>query len=203
MARLSAEERDQLIKLQGGFTGEKAMDSAWIDDVVRAIKDSPSLFKTLFHGRGAVLAGASDDQIEGFIDMASRMEPWLLKIVVGFFVWIGKIAKPVTEWFTKIDKATLGLFKYVLALLLLVVLYYVFSFVYTFLRIIVRFFYGVIFGSPKVAAAAGATAGGATFNNVKQQSNDFKQGGKASIKDTAQKVRDMFRDKAEDEFKEF
>ena len=194
MARLSADERDQLMKLQGGFIGEKAMDSAWIDDVVDAIKSRPSLFKTLFQGRGAILAGASDDQIDGFIDMASRMDAWLLKIIVGFFVWIGKIAKPVTEAYTKLDKVTMGLFKYVLAILALICLYYTFSFVYTFLRIIVRFCYGLVFGGPKVAAAAGAAAGGATFKNAKQGEH------KPSIRDTAQKVRDMFGDKAEDEF---
>jgi hypothetical protein len=63
MSQLSVEERNLLQSIQEGVAGVKPIDAAWINNIVKAFKKKPSTFKSLLHGRGAMLGECSTSSV--------------------------------------------------------------------------------------------------------------------------------------------
>jgi hypothetical protein len=109
VSRLSTDDRERLQKFQEGLSGVRPMDAAWIDSTVDTLRNHNEIIKTLFHGRGAMFGGVTDEQIDSFLDMLARQEVWALKLLVQTVLFLGSLVKPVSELYQKLDKATLGL----------------------------------------------------------------------------------------------
>lgn len=184
MSKLSDEERNILQTIQEGVSGVRTIDADWINKVVKAFKKKPSTFKTLLQGRGAMLGGVSDEQINSFIDMLSGMSLFTLKCIAYAIWYLASLTKPLTAAYKFIDDWTFGSARYIALLVVGVVLYYV-SYV---LFVVLRFFgvrlwayvlgplYYRFFPSAaapvvsetvkKMAATAGAAAGSAALSEA-------------------------------------
>jgi hypothetical protein len=156
MSKMSTTEREKMQMIQEGLSGAKPMDSKWIDSTIDALKTSPGMFKTMMKGKGAMMGGVTDEQIEGFIDMAASLHPTFLKCTVYLIQWVSSMAKPTMEVYKVADQYTLGLIRYVLIGLLGLVLYFLARFSWWSARTIFGFFYGLVMGSKASSAAAGA-----------------------------------------------
>lgn len=139
MFQMSNEDRTVLQKVQEGLTGARKIDSAWIDDIVATLKSKPEVFKTLFKS-GANRAGAdgtvSPDQIETFIDMASKLDTWLLTLIAHAIWYLSSLVKPAMELYKTIDGYTFGSAKYLFLAIFAFVSYYLSVGAFYVLRII-------------------------------------------------------------------
>jgi hypothetical protein len=145
MFKMSDNDRGLFQRIQEGLTGSRPIDSTWIDEIIQALKAKPEVFKSLFKGAGAhpelAQQGLSGDQIEGFIDMASKMDVWLLKLI-GYGIWnLSKLAKPAMELYKTVDNYTFGAARYLLLALFAFVMYFVSMGVVYVLRIVFTFLY--------------------------------------------------------------
>lgn len=144
MSKLGADDRNLLQTIQEGLTGVKPIDDAWIMNIVDALKNKPEVFKTMFKGRGAMLGGVTDEQIESYIDMASRMDKFFLKMIAYAIWYVSSAAKPLSELYKKADEYTFGTAKYILMFILFIVLYYVSIFLFAIVKFIVLKLYGLV-----------------------------------------------------------
>jgi hypothetical protein len=129
MSKLNTDDRTVLQNIQEGLSGVKPIDDKWINMVIDALKSKPDLFKTLFKGKGAMLGGVSDEQIDGFIDMGSRMEKWLLKIIAYAIWYLTSAAKPIAAGYKVADEYSYGTAKYILMGIVGIAFYYFSMFV--------------------------------------------------------------------------
>ena len=155
VSRLSTDDRDRLQKFQEGLSGARPMDAAWIDLTVDTLRNRNEILKTLFHGRGAMFGGVTDEQIDSFLDMLARQEAWVLKLLVQTMLFLGSLVKPISEYYQRIDKATLGLAAYVLGAIAVFLLYMYIRGTWW----VIMFVYRLVFvGAASAATAATATA---------------------------------------------
>jgi hypothetical protein len=124
MSKLSTSDRSALQSIQDGLTGIKAIDSDWMDTTIDTLKSKPKLFKTLLAGKGPMLNGITDEQLISFVDMASNMDAYVLKLIMRLFKFLASIAKPAMETYKLVDDFTLGCGKYLGILLLVYLAYY-------------------------------------------------------------------------------
>ena len=159
MSRMEPVQRERLQLLQEGLSGAKPMDASWIQSTVDTVKTQPETIKTMLHGRGAMLGGFSDEQLDGFIDSASRLDEGTLKWGIGTLVFLGSLVKPTIEAYKHFDKYTLGLANYLIGIVLAFALY----FYVTFSWMVIKWLYAYFFAKSIAAsaAAAGASASGA------------------------------------------
>jgi hypothetical protein len=120
MSKLSSTERDQIQSLQEGLSGAREMDDNWINSAIKTLKSNPELIKSMFRGRGDMLGGVSDSQIDSFIDGASKMDASLLKWIIRSLKFLGTLAKPATEVYNKVNQYTFGQANTILSMLVLV-----------------------------------------------------------------------------------
>jgi hypothetical protein len=146
MMSLSPDEKTDLQHIQDGLSGYKPMDAAWIDSTIKTFKTKPGLFKALMKGKGSMLGGVSDEQIESFIDMGSKMEVLTLKRIVSFVLYLGSLYKPASEYYKVVDSYTFGYAKVLVFLLvgfvfylLFLVLWYLVKFVVFVATIIIQY----------------------------------------------------------------
>lgn len=162
VSRLSTDDRDRLQKFQEGLSGSRPMDAAWVDLTVDTLRNRNEILKTLFHGRGAMFGGVTDEQIDSFLDMLARQEAWILKLLVQTMLYLGSLVKPVSELYQRLDKATLGLANYVLAAIAIFILYMFLRGVWWMMLL----FYKLVFVGGKAASnAADATKAAATASS--------------------------------------
>ena len=154
MSRMEPVQRERLQLLQEGLSGAKPMDASWIQSTVDTVKTQPDTIKTMLHGRGAMLGGFSDEQLDGFIDSASRLDEGTLKWGIGTLVFLGSLVKPTIEAYKYFDKYTLGLANYIIGIVIAFVLY----FYVTFSWMVIKWLYAYFFAK-SIATAAGATGG--------------------------------------------
>eukprot|EP01038_Epipyxis_sp_PR26KG_P011909 gene11909-15933_t len=126
MAKLSSEDRTDLQNIQEGLTGIKPIDTAWIDNTIATLKRKPKMFKDMMKGKGAMLGGISDEQINSFIDVASKMEASTLKIIISGIRFLASLYKPGVDLYNVIDKYTFGMAKYIAMAVVALISYYLF-----------------------------------------------------------------------------
>eukprot|EP01040_Poterioochromonas_malhamensis_P000878 gene878-931_t len=153
MSKLSADDRGLLQQIQEGLTGVKPIDDAWITMIIDALKKKPEVFKTLFKGKGAMFGGVSDEQVEGFIDMAHRMDKWMLKLIAYAIWYVSSAAKPLAEIYKKVDEYTFGTARYILMGLFAMIMYYVAIFSFAVVKWIALKLYGLVLFLMKPGAA--------------------------------------------------
>lgn len=140
MFKLSNDDRGTLQKIQEGLSGVRKIDSAWIEDIVKTLKEKPEVFKTLFRGAGrtpeAANAAIQPDQMEGFIDMASKMDTWSLSMLCHGVWYLSSLVKPAMELYKVVDSYTFGVGRYIFLGLFAMLSYYVSKWVYWSLRIL-------------------------------------------------------------------
>lgn len=71
------------------------------------------------------LGGVTDEQIDSYIDMASRMDAFVLKCIAYAIWYMSKAAKPLTEVYQVVDKYTLGSARYILLGVAAMAFYYI------------------------------------------------------------------------------
>lgn len=167
MFNMSTDDRNVLQSIQEGLTGQRPIDNDWIDNIVATLKAKPEVFKSLFKS-GASRAGAdapvSPDQIESFIDFASGLDTWLLKLIARTIWFLSTLVKPAQEMYKVLDSYTFGAAKYLFMMLFAMLSYYVmFGLVHLFRIIFVQVYalgtwaYATINGQALPAAATTAT----------------------------------------------
>lgn len=172
MSKLSEKDRKRLTDIQEGLSGMREMDSAWADSTIDSLKKNPALFKSMFKGKGAMVGGISDEQIDSFIDMGAAMDAKTLKMIFNIVKYLASSAKPLMEYYKVLDTYTLGLAKWVLLAILSVAIYYWAVFCWFVLRSI----WGLIVGTKAAAATAAvgssAAAGAAGASGISVASFD-------------------------------
>ena len=101
-----------------------------------------------------MLGGVSDEQIESYIDMASRMDAFILKMVAYGIWYMSKAAKPLSEVYQVVDKYTLGSARYILLGIFAMVLYYVTMVLFMFGKWVIIQLYGLYLLFAKSGAGA-------------------------------------------------
>ena len=164
MSRMEPVQRERLQLLQEGLSGAKPMDASWVQSTVDTVKTQPETIKTMLHGRGAMLGGFSDEQLDGFIDSASRLDEGTLKWGIGTLVFLGSLVKPTIEAYKHFDKYTLGLANYLIGIVLAFALYFYVTFSWMVIKLLYAYFFAQSIAASAAAAtaAAGASASGAT-----------------------------------------
>lgn len=137
MSKLSSTDRERLQNLQEGLSGVKLMDDNWIKETVNTVKNKPDLIKSVFLGKGEA-TGVNDEQIFSFIDGASKMDAWTLEKLIQFLKFVASMSKPATQMYNKIDQVTFGSAKYVVALLVIILMY-------LFVKVLFQLFYVVMY----------------------------------------------------------
>lgn len=178
MFSMSNDDRNVFQSIQEGLTGQRPIDSDWIDNIVSTLKSKPEVFKTLFK-TGASRAGSdapvSPDQIESFIDMASRMDTWVLKMIAHTLWFLSKLIKPAQDLYKVIDSYSFGAAKYIFMMLFAMLSYYIlFGLVYVFRILFAQLYafgtwiYATINGNalPAAATTAAKTATAAAVGKV-------------------------------------
>jgi hypothetical protein len=123
LSRMSPAEREHLQLIQEGLSGVRPIDQAWIDSAIDMLKRQPEFYKSMVKGRGAMLGGVSDEQMNGFIDAAASMDAGTLRWLAFGMKYLGSWAKPVSEAYAVMDKYTLGTARYILGGLVLFLLF--------------------------------------------------------------------------------
>jgi hypothetical protein len=140
MFKLSNDDRGALQKIQEGLSGVRKIDSAWIEDIVMTLKEKPEVFKTLFRGAGrtpeAANAAIQPDQMEGFIDMASKMDAWSLSMLCHGVWYLSTLVKPSMELYKVVDSYTFGAGRYIFLGIFAMLAYYVSKWMYWLLRLL-------------------------------------------------------------------
>lgn len=134
MAKLPVEDRGLLQRIQEGLSGTAPMDETWIDQTIGALKKKPALFKNMMKGKGAMLGGVTDEQVNSFIDMLSGMDVWTLKTIVKALLFLGSLYQPALQLYSTVDKYTLGCAKYIALAIFAIVSYYSLLLTWTVLR---------------------------------------------------------------------
>lgn len=172
MFNMSTDDRNVLQSIQEGLTGQRPIDNDWIDNIVATLKAKPEVFKTLFKS-GASRAGSdapvSPDQIESFIDFASGLDAWLLKLIARTIWFLSTLVKPAQDLYKVLDSYTFGAAKYLFMMIFAMVSYYVmFGLVHLFRILFVQVYalgtwiYATINGQALPAAATAAAGSAAT-----------------------------------------
>jgi hypothetical protein len=130
------------------------MDAAGVESAQDTLKSHSEVIKSMVRGRGALMGGVTDAQMEGFIDGASRMDASTLRIIINILLYLGSWVKPLTEWYKYADKVTLGLAAYLLGALALGIFYLWCSMTYY----VFAWIYRLIFASSIAAAATKAAS---------------------------------------------
>jgi hypothetical protein len=157
MANLDSKDRNTVQMIQEGLTGVRPMDNTWIDSTIAALKNNPSLFKNMMKGKGAMMGGVSNEQVESCIYMGGAMDARFLKIMFHIMKFIGNSAKPVTEYYKIVDNYTMGLARYIVMALIGLCVYFIVVGTYYFWRWVYIFVMG-FFSSGNAPAAAGSTS---------------------------------------------
>jgi hypothetical protein len=100
----------------------------------------------------------SDEQVNSYIDMASGMSKWMLKLIAYGMWYMSMAAKPLGQLYKTIDDYTFGSARYLFFGLFALVMYYISMFVFFIIRIIVAKLYAlylVVSGSKAAAVTAG------------------------------------------------
>lgn len=124
MSKLSDSDRSSLQNIQEGLTGNRTIDSDWMDSTIQTLKAKPNMFKTLLTGKMSMLGGVTDDQVNSFVDMASNMDAYFLKLIMRLIVFLSSMAKPAMDMYKVVDDYTLGCAKYLGMVILVYVAYY-------------------------------------------------------------------------------
>lgn len=180
MFSMSNDDRNVLQSIQEGLTGQRPIDNDWIDNIVMTLKNNPEVFKTLFKSgasRAGADAGVSPDQIESFIDFASRLDAWILKMIAHTLWFLSKLVKPAQDLYKLMDTYTFGAAKYIFMMVFAMLSYYVmFGLVHMFRWLFVHLFnfgtflYAKINGNALPAAASTtAAAVGKVVSDAAQQ----------------------------------
>lgn len=100
--------------------------------------------------------GVSDDQIDGFIDMANRMEKWMLKLIAYAIWYVSSAARPLGELYKKADEYSFGTAKYILMGLFAMIMYYIAIFFFAIIKWIFFKLYALVmfFMKPNAAKIA-------------------------------------------------
>lgn len=168
MFNMSTDDRNVLQSIQEGLTGQRPIDNDWIDNIVATLKAKPEVFKTLFKS-GASRAGSdapvSPDQIESFIDFASGLDTWLLKLIARTIWFLSTLVKPAQDLYKVLDSYTFGAAKYLFMMIFAMVSYYVmFGLVHLFRIVFVQLYglgtwaYATINGQALPAASTNTAA---------------------------------------------
>jgi hypothetical protein len=177
MFNMSTDDRNVLQSIQEGLTGQRPIDNDWIDNIVATLKAKPEVFKTLFKS-GASRAGSdapvSPDQIESFIDFASGLDTWLLKLIARTIWFLSTLVKPAQDLYQLLDSYTFGAAKYLFMMIFAMVSYYVmFGLVHLFRILFVQVYglgtwaYATINGQALPAAASSAAGSAAATTAAK------------------------------------
>lgn len=165
MAKLTPTERDQLQSIQEGLAGVKPLDDKWARATIKTLKTNPGIFKTMLKGKGEMFGGVTDDQVNSFIDSASRMDATTLKYIFYVLKFIGGLVKPATTLYNTVDTYTLGLARYIVLAIVLsaisVSFYAMWNICTWIFRLVLAWWYGTGTGAGIAAAGAGAGAGDA------------------------------------------
>lgn len=124
MSRLSDSDRKSLQNIQEGITGVIPMDSKWIDEAIETLQSKPQLFKNLFKGKGAMMGGITDEQVDAIIDFAANLNTSILRFGIVAIQFLASLAKPATEYYKLVDDYTLGFAKYILIGIVGFIMYY-------------------------------------------------------------------------------
>lgn len=159
MSKLSEKDRNDLQAIQEGLSGMKPMDLAWMDKTISVLKSNPDLFKTMMKGKGGALGGVTDEQVESFIDMASKMDASTLKIIFRLLVYLGSLYRPAVDLYAQVDKWTFGMARYIVMVIFLFLAYWIsVPFYYLFRFIFMQLYALVLFIASKVGASKAASA---------------------------------------------
>ena len=182
-SKLTPQQREELQKLQQSGElpmknmGENMSEDERIEYICKLVKTNPALFKSMM--KSGMMSGLPDSQIDSYIDQLSKMEPDTLRSVISSTTWASTYLKPLQEYYKKVvtnfqfecvirtlsvsnncilqfnqvDNATYGCAKYILGFIAMILMYYIFTFVWWLLRIMWRFFGGML------AAITGANKG--------------------------------------------
>lgn len=132
-------DREQLQAIQEGLAGSRDMNDKWIADTIITIKSNPGVIKTMLKGKGEMLGGVSDDQINGFIDGASAMDPSTLTFIIRWLKFLGSLYKPASEVYRIVDKYSYGQAKYIFLAVVLVVLTIVATVLFRTIKFVISF----------------------------------------------------------------
>lgn len=145
MSTMSSHERDQIQFIQEGLSGQREMNDVWFTGVIKTLKNDTALVKNLFKGKGQMLGGVTDAQIESFIDGASKMDASTLKMIGKTLVYLGGLVKPATDYYNKLNAITFGQANLILTTFVVIILvlcfytsYRVFIWIY---KLIVAYFF--------------------------------------------------------------
>lgn len=166
MTQMKPKDRDKLQFIQEGLSGTKEINDAWIDQVIETLRTSPDLFKTMLKGRGAMMGGITDEQINSFIDMASQTSPYILKIVIKVIQFITKTAPIVVEYYKVLDLYTIGLARYILFAIAAVIFYYLAIFIWYIVRSIIWLFALVLTPLYRMVVGDGSSIQSASTSTV-------------------------------------
>jgi hypothetical protein len=165
MSRMTNEEREQLQAIQEGLTGAREMDQAWMDSAIAMLKKNPDFYKGLVKGKGAMMGGVTDEQIEGFIDAAAAMDATTLRWILMSLKYLSSWGKPLSDFYAALDKNTFGTAKYILLGLAAIIMYYSAVFWIGVARWVIyklMLLFGFASATPEAVSSAAASAASST-----------------------------------------
>ncbi len=117
------------------------------------------------------VGGVTDEQVESFIDMASKIEAWTLKLIFRALVYLGSCYKPAVDFYGVVDKWTFGMARYIALAIFAFVAYYISMVVFYCLRMVFGQVYKLVMlgyaaAGGKIASAAAPAAATSTVLNA-------------------------------------
>jgi hypothetical protein len=124
LSSFNDKEKNLLTSIQEAVGGTRPMDKEWIESIVKSLKENPKFFKTLLKGKGSMMGGFTDVQMDSFFDMLSSLSSWFLVFLLSTIIYIQSLGKPAKELYNTVDKYTFGMAQYIVLALVLVIVYY-------------------------------------------------------------------------------
>jgi len=181
LSSFNDKEKNLLTSIQEAVGGTRPMDKEWIESIVKSLKENPKFFKTLLKGKGSMMGGFTDVQMESFIDMLSSLSTWFLVFLIGTIIYIQSLAKPSKELYNTVDKYTFGMAQYIVLALVLVIVYYctrmgfyMFQLFLNYLVIPLYYFIkALIFGNGLKSTSSGSSSSTIDTSNGKDEFAEF------------------------------
>ena len=165
MSKLTNNERTDLQSIQEGLSGIKPCDDAWIAKTIKTLKTKPELFKNLFKGKGQMFGGVSDEQIDSFIDGASKLDAYWLNLIFKGIRFLVSLYKPTVQLYQTLDSYTFGFARYIVIGLVIVAVFFIAKiswvvtrFFFGKLSTVVMYMWSMLNGSSSSSAAGGSSA---------------------------------------------
>jgi hypothetical protein len=148
--------------------------------IIDALKTRPNVFKSMLKGRGQMIGGVTDEQIESYIDMGSAMNRTVLKVIAYAIWYLSLAAKPISEFYKTVDNYTFGSARYIFLGIFLFFGYYFclagyFILKWIFVRVyaVAMLLYGAVSGTKaQVASELAKKAAQTVANTVEQEFSD-------------------------------